>query len=102
MTYNLPLHTNLKIPSLVNRIEVLKYNEIDDNNNLNLELSSKALYDEKTIDSSVFDLLVMNLMFNDENIESVSVSVNDEVLMVSGYEENVVPVSSVTYNEIKM
>ena len=41
-------------------------------------------------------------MFNDENIESVSVSVNDEVLMVSGYEENVVPVSSVTYNEIKM
>ena len=102
MTYNLPLHTNLKIPSLVNRIEVLKYNEIDDNNNLNLELSSKALYDEKTIDSSVFDLLVMNLMFNDENIETVSVSVNDEVLMVSGYEENVVPVSSVTYNEIKI
>ena len=102
MTYNLPLYTNLKIPSLVNRIEVLKYNEIDDNNSLNLELSSKALYDEKTIDSSVFDLLVMNLMFNDKNIDSVSVSVNDEVLMVSGYEENVVPVSSVTYNEIKM
>lgn len=102
MTYSLPLYTNLKVPSLVNRIEVLKYNEIDDNNNLNLELSSKALYDEKTIDNSVFNLLVMNLMFNDENIETVSVSVNDEVLMVSGYEENTVPVSNITFNEIKL
>ena len=102
MTYSLPLYTNLKIPSLVNRIEVLKYNEIDENNNLNLELSSKALYDETTIDNSVFNLLVMNLMFNDKNIETVSVSVNNEVLMVSGYEENTVPVSNITYNEIKL
>ena len=102
MTYSLPLYTNLKVPSLVNRIEVLKYNEIDDNNNLNLELSSKALYDEKTIDNSVFNLLVMNLMFNDDNIETISVSVNDEVLMVSGYEENTVPVSNITFNEIKL
>ena len=102
MTYSLPLYTNLKVPSLVNRIEVLKYNEIDDNNNLNLELSSKALYDEKTIDNSVFNLLVMNLMFNDDNIETVSVSVNEEVLMVSGYEENTVPVSNITFNEIKL
>ena len=102
MTYNLPLYTNLKVPSIVNRIEVLKYNSIDDNNNLNLELSSKALYDEKTIDSSVFDLLVMNLMFNDESIETVSISVNDEVLMVSGYEDNIVPVSNIYYNEIKL
>ena len=92
----------MKVPSIVNRIEVLKYNSIDDNNNLNLELSSKALYDEKTIDSSVFDLLVMNLMFNDESIETVSISVNDEVLMVSGYEDNIVPVSNIYYNEIKL
>ena len=44
----------------------------------------------------------MNLMFNDKNIETVSVRVNNEVLMVSGYEENTVPVSNITYNEIKL
>lgn len=102
MNFKLPLYTNLKVPSLVNRIEVLKYNDLDENSNLNLELSSKALYDEKTIDSSVFDLLVMNLMFNDNNIDTVSVSVNEEVLAVSGYENTSVQVSSVTYNEIKI
>ena len=57
--------------------------------------------DEKTIDNKVFDYLVMNLMFNDENIETVSATVNDEVLAVSGYDNSVVEVSSIIFNEIK-
>ena len=94
-------YTSLNIPSISKKIEVLQYNELDDNNNLNLTLSSKALYDEKTIDNKVFDYLVMNLMFNDENIETVSATVNDEVLAVSGYDNSVVDVSSIIFNEIK-
>ena len=97
----LPIYTSLNIPSISKKIEVLQYNELDDNNNLNLTLSSKALYDEKTIDNKVFDYLVMNLMFNDENIETVSATVNDEVLAVSGYDNSVVEVSSIIFNEIK-
>ena len=99
--FKLPIYTSLNIPSISKKIEVLQYNELDDNNNLNLTLSSKALYDEKTIDNKVFDYLVMNLMFNDENIETVSATVNDEVLAVSGYDNSVVEVSSIIFNEIK-
>ena len=98
----LPLYCNLKIPSIKNKIEVLKYSELDDTYNLNLELSNKALFDEKTIDNSVFDYLVMNLIFNDENIKTVSVTVNDEIMQVSGYEDSSIQVSNIIYNEIKL
>ena len=98
----LPLYCNLKIPSIKNKIEVLKYSELDDTYNLNLELSNKALFDEKTVDNLVFDYLVMNLMFNDDNIKTVSVTVNNEIMQVSGYEDSSIQVSSVIYNEIKI
>lgn len=101
MSLKMPLYTSLLIPSTVSKIEVLKYNDLDENNNLNLTLSSKALYDEKTIDNKVFDYLVMNLMFNDNDIETVSITINDEIVGVNGYEEPIVEVSSIIYNEIK-
>ena len=50
----------------------------------------------------MFDYLVMNLMFNDDNIKTVSVTVNDEIMQVSGYEDSSIQVSSVIYNEIKI
>lgn len=102
MNISLPIYTTLKTPNVVNRIEVLKYENLDENNNLNLTLSSKALYDEKTLDNKVFDCLAMNLMFNDENINSVSITVNDEVLNVNGYENSSIEVSTITFNEFKV
>lgn len=102
MNFEMPIYTSLSLPNVVSRIEVLEYNNLDDNNNLNLTLSSKALYDEKTIDNKVFDYLVMNLMFNDELIETVSITVNDEIINVNGYEKDVVEVSNVTFNEMKV
>jgi len=102
MNVEMPIYTSLKTPSLTNKIEVLKYNEIDENNNLNLTLSSKSLYDEKTLDNKVFDYLVMNLMFNDSSIKTVSITVNDEIVAVNGYDNSVVEVSSVVVNEIKV
>lgn len=102
MNFKLPIYSNLKTPSLLNKIEVLQYSELDENNNLNLTLSNKALYDENTLDSKVFDYLVMNLINNDENIQTVSFTVDNEVVSVNGYEENVIAVNSLTYNEIKV
>ena len=102
MNISLPIYTSLKTPNVVNRIEVLQYNNLDDNNNLNLTLSSKALYDEKTLDNQVFDYLVMNLMYNDHNINTVSITINDEVLNVNGYDNSSIEVSTITFNEIKI
>jgi spore germination protein GerM len=98
----LPLYTSLKTSSLVNKIEVLNYNELDENNNLNLTLSNKALYDEKTIDNKVFDFLVMNLKMNDQYIDTVSITIDDEIINVNGYENNVIEVNAITFNEIKI
>lgn len=102
MNTKLPLYTSLKNSSLVSKIEVLNYNELDENNNLNLTLSNKALYDEKTIDNKVFDFLVMNLKANDKFIDTVSITVNDEIINVNGYENSAVEVNAITYNEIKI
>lgn len=102
MNLKLPTYTTLNTPSLVKKIEVLKYNELDENNNLNLTLSNKALYDEKTIDNKVFDFLVMNLKMNDEYIDTVNITINDNIVDVSGYDDSTIEVNSVTYNEIKI
>lgn len=98
----LPLYTTLNKSNLVNKIEVLNYNELDENNNLNLTLSNKALYDEKTIDNKVFDFLVMNLKMNDEYIDTVNITINDNIVDVNGYDDSTIEVNSVTYNEIKI
>ena len=102
MNVSLPMYTSLAIPSLAKRIEVMEYNNLDDNKNLNLELSSKALYDEKTLDNKIFDYLVVNLLFNDSNINSVSITVNDELMNVNGYDDSSVEVSNIIFNEVKI
>ena len=50
----------------------------------------------------LINILVMNLKINDKFIDTVSITVNDEIINVNGYENSAVEVNAITYNEIKI
>jgi len=69
---------------------------------LELEVGITALVDETSVSKEIYDLLVIHFTEQISEIESVTVKVDGEVMQVSGYDEEVIPVSSIIYNELKI
>lgn len=69
---------------------------------LELEVGIEALVDESSVSKEIYDLLVIHFTEQILNVVSVTVKVDGEVMQVSGYDEEVIPVSSIIYNETKI
>jgi germination protein M len=75
---------------------------LKEGNILELELGVSALVDETSISKELYDLLVIHYT-QVNNIESVSIIVEGEAMQISGYDEDeVIPISSIIYNEVKI
>lgn len=98
---SLPSYTGLKRAKVLDKIE---FNELPSilNDVLNIDLTASSLVDETTIDKDVYEYLVMSFRDNISSIESVNVLIQDEIMSVNGYKDEVIPVGSVYENVIEI
>ena len=58
------------------------------------------LIDETTVDKEIYEYLVMNFRDNISTLETVNVIVQDEIMSVNGYKNEIIPVGSIYENSI--
>lgn len=98
---SIPTYTNLKKAKVLDRIE---FNELPSvlNDVLNIDLTASSLVDETTVDKDVYEYLVMSFRDNLQTIESVNILIQDEIMSVNGYKDEIIPVTSVYENIIEI
>lgn len=101
LDYEIPTYTNIRKAKVLNQIE---FNELPSilNDVLNIDLTASSLIDEKTVSKDIYDYLVMNFRDNISTIESVNILVQDEIMNINGYKNEIIPVSSIYENIIEI
>ena len=97
---DIPTYTSLKKAKVLKQIE---FNELPSilNDVLNIDLSASSLVDETTVDKEIYEYLVMSFRDNISSIESVNILVQDEIMNVNGYKNEIIPVTSIYENIIE-
>lgn len=98
----LPVSSVVKKANLLGNNDIIAITDPDENKNVNLNLGVSSLVDEVTVDNKIFDYVVMTLLANQVDLETVSVIINDEVVNVDGYQNTAVAVSGIVYNTFKL
>jgi hypothetical protein len=68
---------------------------------MNIRVDESYLVEENLVDSRVYELIVVTLYYNDLDYK-VNLFVNDDAVMVNGYNNSEEKVSRVNINEIKI
>ena len=97
---DIPTYTSLKKAKVLKQIE---FNELPSilNDVLNIDLTASSLVDETTVDKEIYEYLVMSFRDNISSIESVNILVQDEIMNVNGYKNEIIPVTSIYENIIE-
>ena len=97
---DIPTYTSLKKAKVLKQIE---FNELPSilNDVLNIDLTASSLIDETTVDKDIYEYLVMSFRDNISSIESVNILVQDEIMNVNGYKNEIIPVTSIYENIIE-
>ena len=97
---DIPTYTSLKKAKVLKQIE---FNELPSilNDVLNIDLTASSLVDETTVDKDIYEYLVMSFRDNISSIESVNILVQDEIMNVNGYKNEIIPVTSIYENIIE-
>lgn len=97
---DIPTYTSLKKAKVLKQIE---FNELPSilNDVLNIDLTASSLIDETTVDKEIYEYLVMSFRDNISSIESVNILVQDEIMNVNGYKNEIIPVTSIYENIIE-
>lgn len=98
---SIPTYTGLRKAKVLNRIEFSDIPTILEGV-INIDLTASSLVDETTIDKDVYEYLVMSFRDNISTIESVNVLVQDEIMSVNGYKDEVIPVTSIYENIVQI
>lgn len=98
---DIPTYTSLKKAKVLKQIE---FNELPSilNDVLNIDLTASSLIDETTVDKEIYEYLVMSFRDNISSIESVNILVQDEIMNVNGYKNEIIPVTSIYENIIEV
>lgn len=97
---DIPTYSSLKKAKVLKQIE---FNELPSilNDVLNIDLTASSLVDETTVDKEIYEYLVMSFRDNISSIESVNILVQDEIMNVNGYKNEIIPVTSIYENIIE-
>lgn len=97
---DIPTYASLKKAKVLKQIE---FNELPSilNDVLNIDLTASSLVDETTVDKEIYEYLVMSFRDNISSIESVNILVQDEIMNVNGYKNEIIPVTSIYENIIE-
>lgn len=105
--YDLTISKMLEKPSITSRLKVaacLEGIELETastlkDNNLQVSLNEKALFDEESVQTDIYNLIRASLI-NYQEIQEVSFLINEQEVMVNGYnKEETFSVSSIVFNE---
>jgi len=99
------MYSSLAVGSSLDTPKTLSYLDIKsvnvDDNNVTIEVSELALFDEVSIKDDIYELVMLTLNELNELDVSVSFTINGEDKQVSGYEK-AVTVNSIYYNDLKI
>ncbi len=101
MQETIPTYTGLRKAKVLNKIEFSDIPTILEGV-INIDLTASSLVDESTVDKDVYEYLVMCFRDNISTLESVNVLVQDEIMNVNGYKNEIIPVTSIYENIIQI